>query len=303
MNEPSSQSQVGFIASITAYVFWGFLPLYLHMVAFADPFEVLAQRILWCVPAALIAVLAVSGWTRGRGEIATALAPRNLRALALSAIFIFFNWGIYVWSVAHQRLAEASLAYFLTPLVQIAFGVAFFKERVNGAQKAALAVATIGVVLQGVAMGAPPWISIALCLTWSFYGLVRKQVEVSAASGLFIESAIVAPPAAMLIWSVAHGPGLHFGDSSGSMALLALAGPLTATPLILFAYGARRLSFTVLGPMQFATPSVQFLLAMAFGEPVTPLRWASFAIIWVALAIFMWDALSREAVRRKLEAA
>lgn len=295
--------QLGVIAAGFAYLVWGVLPIYLHLVDFANAFEVLGQRILWCVPAALVTVLALSGWARGWGEICTALSPRNFGPLVLSAIFIFFNWGIYVWSVAEHRLAEASLAYFLTPLVQIAFGVAFFKEHVNGAQKLALGVATVGIVIQGVALGAPPWISIALCLTWSLYGVVRKQVNVSAASGLLMESAIVSPLAiALLVW-VSHGPGLTFDDKLSNGLLLALAGPITALPLILFAFGARRLSFVVLGPMQFATPSVQFLLAIAFGEQVTPLRWVSFAVIWIALTIFMWDALQRERARRKLAAS
>ena len=297
--QQTSESRAGLLASGFAYLCWGVLPLYLHTVFFADAFEVLAWRILWCIPAAFVGVILMSG-PRGFAEIRTALAPRNLGALALSAIFIFFNWGIYVWSVAAHHLAEASLAYFLTPLVQIAFGIAFFGERVNGAQKLALLVAGIGIVVQGVALGAPPWISIALCLTWSLYGLVRKQVDVSAASGLLMESVIISPAAvALLVW-VSRGPGLRFDDSFANGALLALAGPVTALPLILFSFGARRLSFTVLGPMQFATPSVQFLLAISFGETVMPLKWISFAIIWVALAIFMWDTLQREQMRRQI---
>ncbi len=300
---PSSDQRTEFIAAAVAYLCWGFLPLFLHLLAFADPFEVLGHRVLWCIPAALVSVLAVSGWKRGLAEIRGALAPRMLGRLALSAIFIFFNWGLYVWAVAKHEVASAALAYFLTPLVQIAFGVAFFHERVTGAQKVALAIATAGVVLQGVAMGAPPWISIALCFTWSCYGLVRKQVEVSAASGLLMESLLVAPVAvALLVWT-AHGPGLTFTHAPSNALLLALTGPITAVPLILFAYGARRLTFTVLGPLQFATPSAQFLLAVAFGEAVTQLRLASFALIWVALAIFMYDAITREQVRRKLAAS
>lgn len=300
MSEDSPQARAGFIAASIAYFTWGVLPLYLHAVSFADPVEILAQRILWCVPAALAVNVFASGWARGLAEIRAAL--RRIGPLAFSAVFIFFNWGLYVWAVAVHKLAEASLAYFLAPLVQIGFGVAFFKERLNRAQAIALAAAAAGIVLQAFAIGAPPWISIALCLTWSLYGVVRKQVDVAAASGLFWESVIVAPLAVGLLFWAAHGPGLSFDDSLGKGALLALAGVVTAVPLALFSFGARRLSFITLGPMQFATPSVQFLLALAFGETVTPLRWASFAVIWLALVLFMGDALARERTRRRLMA-
>jgi chloramphenicol-sensitive protein RarD len=300
----AKETRLGFITAIAAYAWWGVLPIYLRSVGFADPMEVLAQRILWAIPAAFATVLVLNGGLRkGLVDIFAALTPRRFGALVLSAIFIFFNWGIYVWAVAHERIADASLAYFLTPLVQTAFGVAFFQERMNTAQKIALALAGLGVVVQGIALGAVPVISLALCLTWSLYGLVRKQVQVSSSSGLLIESTLLAPLAiALLVW-ISHGPGITFDDSVANAGLLILAGPFTAIPLILFAFGARRLSFVALAPLQYATPSFQFLLAIYFGETVTPLRLASFAFIWLGLAVATWDIVARERARRKLEAA
>lgn len=299
------ETRLGFIAAIGAYAWWGVLPIYLRIVGFADPMEILGQRILWCVPAAFATLMLLGGLRVGVREITATFTPRRFGALAMSAVFIFFNWALYVWAVANNRIADASLAYFLTPLVQTVFGVMFFKESVNPAQKIALAFAAAGVVLQGFALGAVPFISLALCLTWSLYGVVRKQVAVSSASGLFIESVLLAPVAIGLLFWVAHDTtqGITFDDSVSNAALLIFAGPATALPLILFAIGARRLSFVALAPLQYATPTFQFLLALAFGEQVTPLRWASFGLIWIGLAVFTWDVIARERARRKLLAA
>ena len=236
MSTTPADARLGFIAAMSAYGWWGVLPVYLRLVGFADPMEVLAQRILWAIPAAFATVLVLNGGLRkGLADILAALTPRRLGALALSAIFIFFNWGIYVWAVAQARIADASLAYFLTPLVQTAFGVAFFQERINAAQRIALAFAALGVVVQGIALGALPLISLALCFTWSLYGLVRKQVTVSSGAGLLVESTLLAPIAIALLAWIAHGPGIAFDDNLGNASLLILAGPLTAVPLILFA--------------------------------------------------------------------
>lgn len=288
-----AEARAGFIAAACAYVLWGVLPLYLKLISFADAREVLGQRILWCAPAALLAVFAMSGWRRGLDEIATALRPRMLGTLALSAVFIFVNWGIYVWLVLDARVIEASLAYFLAPLVSVAIGVSFFGERITRAQIAALALALAGVVAQGFALGAPPWMALALCATWSMYAVIRKRAPVPAATGLLIETLALMPVAiGLLVWVAASTP-LAFGESIGHGVLLAIAGPITALPLMLFAFGARRVSFTALGLMQYFAPTLQFLLGIAFGELFTPLRGLSFALIWIGLALFSWDALRR----------
>jgi chloramphenicol-sensitive protein RarD len=221
------------------------------------------------------------------------MRPRMLGTLAASALFIFINWGIYVWLVLHARVIEASLAYFLAPLVSVAIGVLFFCERISPAQVAALILAFAGVVVQGVALGAPPWMALALCATWSVYAVIRKRAAVPAATGLFIETVTLAPVAAALLWWVAGDVGLSFGDGFSHGALLAFAGPVTALPLMLFAFGARRVSFTALGLMQYFAPSLQFMIGIAFGELFTPLRAASFALIWLGLILFSWDTLRR----------
>jgi chloramphenicol-sensitive protein RarD len=287
------ERRAGLLAVTAAYATWGFLPIFLKLLSFADPREVLAQRILWGIPAALLAVFLISGWRRGLKELASAFKPRMLGTLAASAVFIFFNWGIYVWLVMQSRIMEAALAYFIAPLVAVAVGVFFFKERSSNAQFIAIALAAIGVVIQGVALGAPPWMALALCATWSAYAVIRKSAPVPSATGLFIETLALAPVAAGLLFWTAGDTQLGFSMGWGQAILLALSGPITALPLMLFAFGARRVTFTATGLLQFLAPSLQFITGLAFGESFTPLRAISFAIIWAGLAFFVWDAVSR----------
>jgi chloramphenicol-sensitive protein RarD len=291
--QSEADKRAGFIATAFAYTFWGFLPVYLHLLTFADVREVLGQRVLWCVPSAVIAVFAMLGWRNAWREIALALKPAMLATLACSAIFIFLNWGLYVWLVMNQRVIESSLAYFLTPLVAVAVGVLLYKERVTGAQTAALALAALGIVVQGFALGAPPWMALALCATWSMYIVIRKGAQVPAAIGLLIETVVLTPLAIGLLWWSAQSAPLAFGASSTHAMLLALAGPATAIPLTAFSFGARRVSFTTLGLLQFLAPSLQFAIGILFGEAFTPLRGASFALIWIGLALFSWDTIRR----------
>ncbi|MBI1188413.1 MAG: EamA family transporter RarD [Alphaproteobacteria bacterium] len=290
--------RAGLLAALAAYGVWGLLPLYLKGVGFADPREVLGVRILWSVPACFLGVVLISGWRRGMREIAGAMRPGLIGALALSATFIFFNWGLYVWAVATDRVLSAALAYFIAPLVQVALGVLLYGERMRALQWAALALAAAGVVAQGVALGAFPWVSILLCATWCAYGLVRKRTDVPAATGLLIETLILLLPAAgLLMW--VGGEALTLTDGAGAFWLLALAGPLTAVPLALFAFGARRLNFSTIGLLQFIAPSLQFLVGAALGEPLGALRLASFGLIWAGLVVFCFDVWRRESAQAK----
>jgi chloramphenicol-sensitive protein RarD len=288
-----SEQRTGLIATASAYALWGFLPLYLKLISFADVREVLAQRILWCIPAALGAVFLASGWAGGWRDLQNAFKPRMLLTLLASACFIFMNWGIYVWLVLHQRVIESALAYFLAPLVSIVVGTVFFQERITAAQSTALGIAAAGVVVQGLALGAPPWMALALCATWSVYVVIRKHTAVTSATGLFVESSVLAPIAAGLLLSTIADGALAFDDGLAHALLLAVAGPVTALPLILFAFGARRVSFVAIGLLQFLAPSIQFAIGLIAGEPFTPLRALSFALIWAGLAIFSWDVWRR----------
>jgi len=289
-----AERRAGFLAAATAYVIWGFLPLYLKLVAFAGPAEVLGQRILWSIPAAMIAMFVMSGGGRqGLLELRSALTPRMLLTLTGSSAFIFVNWGLYVYLVLSERVIESALAYFLAPLVAVAVGVLFFKERITTPQIVALALALVGVVVQAMALGAPPWMALALCATWSTYAVIRKRAPVPAAVGMLIETLALAPLAIALLWWSAQSAPLAFESGWGEALLLALAGPLTAIPLMAFAFGARRVTFVTLGLLQFLAPTLQFSTGILFGEPFSFLRGVSFALIWAGLAFFAWDTLSR----------
>lgn len=288
-----AERRAGFIAAASAYVIWGFLPLYLKLLATIDVREVLAQRILWAAPSAFVAIFVMSGWRVGWREIATAFRPRMLATLTASACFIFVNWGLYVYLVLNERVIESALAYFLAPLVSVAVGVLFFREKITLPQIIALALALVGVVVQGIALGSPPWMALALCATWSVYAVIRKRAPVPAAVGLFIESLALAPLAiGLLVWAASEAP-LAFSTDWTTAILLAIAGPVTAIPLMAFAFGARRVSFVTLGLLQFLAPTLQFTTGIVFGEPFTFLRGVSFALIWAGLAFFSWDTLRR----------
>jgi chloramphenicol-sensitive protein RarD len=286
--------RAGFMAAALAYVIWGFLPLYLKLVAFAGPAEVLGQRILWSIPAATIAMLIMSGGVRPAWrELRAALTPKMLLTLTASSVFIFVNWGLYVYLVLSERVIESALAYFLAPLVAVAVGVIFFKERITAPQVIALALALVGVIVQGWALGAPPWMALALCATWSAYAVIRKRAPVPAAVGMLIETLALAPVAAGLLWWSAQQAPLGFSNGWDAALLLALAGPATAIPLMAFAFGARRVTFVTLGLLQFLAPTLQFATGILFGEPFTFLRGVSFALIWAGLGFFSWDVLRR----------
>jgi chloramphenicol-sensitive protein RarD len=188
---------------------------------------------------------------------------------------------------------ESALAYFLAPLVSVAVGVLFFRERITSPQIVALALALIGVIVQGFALGAPPWMALALCASWSIYAVIRKQAPVPAAVGMLIETVALAPLCIGLLWWVAQSAPLSFTTSWEHAVLLAVSGPVTALPLMAFAFGARRVSFVTLGLLQFLAPSLQFMTGILFGEPFSFLRGVSFVLIWAGLGFFAWDTLRR----------
>jgi len=294
LSPEEADRRAGFLSAAFAYVIWGFLPLYLHLISFAQAPEVLGQRILWSIPAAIAAVFIMSGnANQALRDLRSAMNPKMLLTLLTSSVFIFVNWGLYVWLVLSHRVIESSLAYFLAPLVAVAVGVIFFRERITAPQIIALGLALVGVIVQGWALGAPPWMALALCATWSTYAVIRKRAPVPAAVGMLIETLALAPVAAGLLWWAAQHGGLAFTSGWDRGLLLSLAGPATALPLMMFAFGARRVSFTTLGLLQFIAPTLQFTTGILSGEPFTPLRGLSFALIWVGLAFFAWDVLRR----------
>jgi chloramphenicol-sensitive protein RarD len=283
-------SRPALTAAVVSYSVWGVLPLFYQMMAAlgAGSAEIVAWRTLWAVPFAGLLVVA-TGKTAAFREVLG--RPRTLAALALSATLIGVNWLIYVWAVDHHRTLSASLGSYISPLMNMAAGALFFKERVHGRGWLAVALAAVGVVLQGVALGAPPWVSLALALTFCSYGIVRKQVAADAQTGLFVEYLIlVIPAAACVAWLMAGG-ALRFGSGAAITGLLVLGGPVSVVPLATFAWAARRLPLTVMGFLQFILPTLQFAVGIATGEALTPLTIASFGFIWAGVAVFVWSAV------------
>jgi chloramphenicol-sensitive protein RarD len=268
---------------------WGLLPLYFQLVSAVAPLEIVLHRALWSLAFVfvLLAVLRRWAWLRDIGR-----RPRTLAAFALSALLLSANWLVYVWAVNHGRVVESSLGYFITPLVNVLLGFFVLRERPRRTQWCALAIATAGVLWLAIFTGSPPWVGLVLAATFGIYGLMRKTAPLGALEGLALETLLLAPLAAgLLAWRTSHGDSALGGDAA-LFGLLALAGPLTALPLLLFAAGARRIPLTTLGVLQYIGPTIQFALGVWwFHEPFAGPRLVGFILIWLALVIYTAEGL------------
>ncbi len=276
--------RTGLFASIGAYVLWGFLPLYFKLLGETSPPVILAHRIVWSVPTALVLIVAAGKW----GEL-TGLwrSPRVMFTLLASSLAIATNWTIYIWAVTNGRVLEGSLGYFINPLITFVFAAIFFGERFKPLQLVALGMATAGVLNQTLVVGEFPWVSLSLALSFAIYGVIRKTTPVDSRVGFAMEAIWLSPVAAAYLMFFLPGGTQAFGNSDpGYVALLLLAGPVTAAPLILFAMGARRLKLSTIGVLQYIGPSLQFVLALLLGEAFTPAHAVTFGLIWLGVVIF-----------------
>ena len=278
----------GIVYAALAFFWWGLFPLYFRIVPGINPGEVLAHRIVWC----LLLMLALLAWRRQWAWLGPVLRQKKvLAAFIASALLLSGNWLTYIWSVNNGHVIDASLGYFITPLVNVLLGYTLLHERPRRAQWVALAFAALGVLWLTVQTGRLPWIALVLAATFGCYGLLRKVAVLGAVEGLTLETMLLAPLAlaAIAIWSVQGHSTFPAPDVSTNLWLIAL-GPITAVPLLLFAAGARRISMTTLGLLQYIGPSIQFVLGVwVFHEPFTPARFAGFALIWIALLVYSLD--------------
>lgn len=275
----------GILYASLAYVAWGLLPLYFRQVADVPALEVVVHRTAW----ALLFLLAVLGLRRQWAWLPALLRqPRVVLAFALSALLLSSNWLTYVWAVQNQHVVDASLGYFILPLVNVAMGFFFLHERPRPGQWLAVAVAAAGVLWLTLQTGRLPWIALVLALTFGIYGLVRKLAPLGALEGLALETLMLAPLAfGAMAWWAWQGQGVLVQGDAAHIGWLALAGPLTAIPLLLFAAGARRLPLATLGILQYISPSLQFALGVwLFQEPLQASRLAGFVLIWAALVVY-----------------
>lgn len=277
---------------IAAYSLWGFMPIYIKAVGAAPVLEVLSHRIVW----ALVLLLLLT-WRRGELEaFRAALRPgRGLAILGVSTAAIALNWLFYIYAVVHDRLLEASLGYYVNPLVNVLLGVVVLGERLERPVKIAVAIASLGVLWLVVRAGHVPWIALVLAASFGTYGLMRKLAPMGAVIGLAVETALLLPLAGgYLVWAVATGRAAFLSGRPALDLLLLVAGPVTAVPLLLFAGAARRLPLSTLGLLQYLSPTVQFLLAvLVYGEPFDAARAVAFGFIWTALAVFAAHSLRR----------
>lgn len=288
-----SPSRSGIAFGIGAYGLWGLFPLYLKQLSGADDVEILAHRVVW----SLVVVLIVLAAARGVARLRT-LTGRSYGLLALAAGLITINWGVYIWAVNSDRIVEASLGYFINPLVTVVLGVVVLGERLRRLQYAAMAAAALAVVVLTIDYGHPPWIALALACSFGAYGLIKKQAGVGAVESLGVETAVLFLPAAAYLVAVdVRGEAAFVHAGWGDSLLLAGCGIVTAVPLLLFGAATALIPLTTLGPLQYLTPTLQFLLGVAvYDEQVPPVRLAGFALIWLALAVLTAEMLNH---RRK----
>ena len=281
--------KLGLICGIAAYSFWGLFPLYLKLLSEVPALEILAHRVFWSVPFGAVLILMRKQW----GEVLTAIrSPRVLFFLAIAALAISSNWLIYVWAVINERILEASLGYYINPLMYVAAGVFILGEKLRTPQIIAVALATVGVLVMTFGAGVFPWVSLLLALLFTAYGYIRKTTPVGAMPGLFIETSLLAPLAAIYVLMLMNaGEAVFQSQSLGFDIILMLAGPVTVIPLVLFALSTRRLTLTTVGLLQYIGPTLQFILGLYYGETFTLFHAISFGLIWAALAIFTVDAM------------
>jgi chloramphenicol-sensitive protein RarD len=283
-NPNNTDSLRGFGFALTAYLLWGFLPLYMKAMAHIPPAEVVAHRIVWSVPIAA----AVLWWLGRTDDLRVALrSPRMIGMGMLTAALISVNWGIYVWAIGAGHALDAALGYYINPLFSVFLGAVLLGERLGRWQMVAIALAACAVVILTVAQGAVPVVALSLTLTWGFYAYLKKSLPLGPNQGFMLEVLILLPFAAgYLLWLVWQGTG-HFGGAAGDTWLLLGCGIVTAGPLMIYANGAKLLRLTTIAMMQYIAPTMIFLTAVFwFGEPFGAARAIAFPMIWAALVIF-----------------
>ncbi|MFE1551462.1 EamA family transporter RarD [Streptomyces sp. NPDC058718] len=302
-----SEGRAGLLYGIGAYGMWGLVPLFWPLLKPAGAVEILAHRMVWSLVFVGLALLALRRWS-WIPELAR--SPRKLALITVAAAVISVNWGLYIWSVNAGKVVEASLGYFINPLVTIALGVLVLKERLRPAQWAAVGVGFAAVLVLAIGYGQPPWISLTLAFSFAIYGLVKKKLNLGGLESLAAETAVLFLPAlGYLIWLGAQGTLAFGSEGAGHAALLASTGIVTAVPLVCFGAAAIRVPLSTLGLLQYLAPTFQFLLGVLyFHEAMPPERWAGFSLVWLALTLLTWDALrtarrSRAAMAEAVAAA
>lgn len=285
---PEQQTRNGLIAALVAYCLWGVLPIYFVAVRDVDTLEVLVHRIIWAVPFGAAIIHLRHQW----GEVRRALTHTKMLAyLSLTAILIAGNWLVYILAVQRDQIFQASLGYYINPLLFAVAGVFLMGEKLSRPQTVAVSLAAIGVLVLTVSGGQFPAIALFLGTSFTIYGIIRKKVVIGGMPGLFVETLVLLLPGLIyLLMLVSRGEAV-FGSGVPAMSgTLVLAGPITVIPLLAFALAARRLNLSTVGMLQFIAPTLQFLIGVYYGERLTTAHIVCFGCIWIAVALFSWDA-------------
>lgn len=285
-----------------AYTMWGLFPLYWPLLKPSGAVEILAHRMAWSLVAVLVVLAVRRHWSWISGLLKE---PRKLALLALAAVIVTVNWGVYIYAVNAGQVVESALGYFINPLISVLFGVVLLKERLRPLQWAAVGFGTLAVLVLTIDYGRPPWIALALAVSFGLYGLVKKQANVGAAESLTVETLVLLAPALAYILYLGQTGQSTFGtEGLGHAALLAGAGVITAVPLLCFTAAAIRVPLSTIGLLQYIAPVLQFLCGVLVAKETMPAsRWIGFSIVWLALAIFTYDSIrtaraTRAAIRK-----
>jgi len=295
--EEQSRLRAGLGYAVIAYGLWGVFPVYFALLDSVSPLEILAHRIVWSFVLLFGIVLVTRSWPEVSAIIRS---RRSALLLTAAAVFVAINWGTYVYAVSADQVVESSLGYFINPMVSVGLGVLVLKERLRPLQWLAIGIALLAVLELTWSYGQIPWIGLMLAFSFASYGLMKKIVGAKAIPAMAVETAILLPCASgFLLVSEITGHAAFLRDGPGISVMLLLLGPITVIPLLAFNSAATRVPLSVLGIMQYLTPSVIFLIGVfGFGEPMTGSRWAGFAIIWLALVVFGVDAWRRSRADR-----
>jgi chloramphenicol-sensitive protein RarD len=284
-----NKERLGLVYGVSAYVLWGMFPLYWPLLEPANPLEIVSHRAVWTMVFCLIVLYATKAL---KSTLATFKRPKVAAKLFTTTILISINWLVYIWATNNGHVVEASLGYYINPLIVIAFGVILLKEKMRPLQWTAVSIASIGVLVLTIDYGRLPWVALGLALSWGGYGLMKKQLGLGALEGLAIETLIAfIPYCAYLIFIGTKGEG-QFGHGVGLTILLISAGAITAIPLLLFNGSTTRLPFTTIGLLQYITPTIQFSIGVWIRHEAMPTaRWVGFIFIWLALTTLAIDLL------------
>ncbi|MCK0162451.1 EamA family transporter RarD [Marinobacter sp. S6332] len=282
------ETSKGVAYGLSAYIMWGCFPLYFALFDGVPAWEVVIHRVLWSCVFLAVVVTFLKRWPPVKAALAQ---PSRLGYVLGCAVLIAVNWGVYIYAVESRQVLQASLGYFLTPLVNVGLGMLVLKESISRLQIVAVVLAAIAILYQLFLLGVVPWITLVLAFSFGTYGLLRKQVALDGLSGLFVETLLLLPVGLLALSALSYAGMSHLGESTATTLLLLSSGIVTAVPLLAFAGAARRLRLSTVGFLMYINPSIQFLIALlVFSEPLSPEKLISFVMIWIALGIYSWSA-------------